>query len=386
MRFPQAVVIRVAFNATPLLGELSGVGYYTRELSRALLARDDIEASFFYAAHWSESLLESPPPGAATARRALRSLIPGLKSLSAWLQQSRFHAGVRRINPALYHEPNYVAFDFDGPLVITIHDLSFVHHAETHPPERVARLRKKVPATLARASQVITDSKFVREEVIATFGVPPERVSAVALGVAEDFHPRASLQTAEALGRLGLSHGAYVLFVGTIEPRKNLDAVISAHVALPAPLRERYPLIIAGGRGWQDDALGPLLRSAESAGHIRRLGYVARDVLPHVYAGAALFVYPSLYEGFGLPPLEAMASGVPVIVSNAAALPEVVGDAGLLVSPQDTTAWRESIANLLEDRAAAARLSDRGLARAREFSWTSCGAQTVAIYRRALAS
>src|SRR6185295_16413618 len=151
--------------------------------------------------------------------------------------------------------------------------------------------------------------------------------------VAEAFRPRVAGQTVASLQALGITHGCYLLTVGTIEPRKNVGHVLDAYAGLPARLRSRYPLVVAGAVGWRAKTLERQLQALASRGEIRFLGRVADDDLPFLYAGAAAFVFPSLYEGFGLPPLEAMASGVPVLVSDRASLPEVMSDAGIRLDP-----------------------------------------------------
>ncbi|MDP9107795.1 MAG: glycosyltransferase family 4 protein, partial [Pseudomonadota bacterium] len=170
-----------------------------------------------------------------------------------------------------------------------------------------------------------------------------------------------------------------------LEPRKNLATVLAAFARLPAAQRARYPLVIAGGMGWRMDGFSRSLGALLASGEVRLTGYVGQQDLPLLYAGARMLVYPSLYEGFGLPPLEAMASGVPVIVSDRASLPEVVGDAALQVDALDEIALTEQITRLLEDDRLHMKLREAGLMRARQFSWEACARQTLAIYRAVLA-
>jgi alpha-1,3-rhamnosyl/mannosyltransferase len=176
-----------------------------------------------------------------------------------------------------------------------------------------------------------------------------------------------------------------MLSVGTLEPRKNLARCIAAFASLPQALRAACPLVIAGGAGW-GEALPPSAQSLVAAGELRLTGYVDASVLPYLYGGARLLAYPSIYEGFGLPPLEAMACGVPVIASNLSSLPEVVGDAGLLVDPADERAIAEAMRTLLEDPERASALARAGLERARGFSWRRCAEETLAVYRQAAVS
>jgi alpha-1,3-rhamnosyl/mannosyltransferase len=273
---------------------------------------------------------------------------------------------------------------YDVPVVITIHDLSWLRYPQTHPADRVRWLEKGLPKALHRASAIVVDSEFVRSEVLSAFGVPPERVTTAHLGVSSTFRPRTEQEVEGTLRTLGLRYRGYVLVVATIEPRKNLARVLEAFTELAPSLRERCPLVVAGAPGWRGGPLVSRLNRVADRGHVRFLGHVGSRELPGLYAGAALFVFPSLYEGFGLPPLEAMASGVPVIVSDRASLPEVVGDAGRMVDPERPDEIAACIAGLLDDEGARRQMASRGLERASLFTWDACARVTLGVYRDVL--
>jgi alpha-1,3-rhamnosyl/mannosyltransferase len=374
--------LRVAFNATPLLSPLGGIGKYIIELGRALEAEGSVDAYSFYRYRWRHERPQ-PPRSIGEARSRL------LQRLKPWVpfrarpafRRIGFSRGLRAYGVQLYHEQNYVPLAYDVPVVVTVHDLSWIRYPETHPIDRVRWLNRALPTALARAHTVLVDSDFVRSEVISTFAVPAERVRTVYLGVSDEFRPRPAREATATLGRLGLEYGRYVLTVGTIEPRKNLSHVLEAFSQLPAALRERYPLVVAGARGWHERAIVSRLRRLANGRQIRFLGHIASGDLPDLYAGAAVFVFASLYEGFGLPPLEAMASGVPVIVSNRASLPEVVGDAGYTVDVEHSEPLASRIAGLLDDSCTRAKLAQRGIERAERFSWHACAAATLNVYR-----
>lgn len=224
----------------------------------------------------------------------------------------------------------------------------------------------------------------MRGEVLSHFGLDPARVTTVPLGVSGEFVPLGEGEARAGLQSLGLRHGEYFLAVGTLEPRKNLATVVSAFSRLAPNARRATPLVIAGMSGWGRDRVPASLAAMLDAGEARLLGYVGQEKLPALYSGARLFLYPSLYEGFGLPPLEAMACGVPVVASRAASLPEVVGDAGVLVEPRDEAAIANAMQRALEDAAWRNGLGQRGLERARAFTWRRCAEQTFDIYRKAL--
>ena len=236
------------------------------------------------------------------------------------------------------------------------------------------------PQSLRRATHLITDAESVRQELIQRIGWPADRVTAVPLGVDVAFRPRDMAQLEPLMQRLGLRLNEYSLFVGTIEPRKNVDRLLSAYEALPAKLRRSFPLVLAGERGWRSAEVHARIARAESAGWLRYLAFVPEDELPKLYAGARLFVYPSLYEGFGLPVLEAMASGTAVITSNVASLPEVVGDAAMLVDPKDIDQLAHALQELLQDDQKRANAGAAGLARAASFTWSECLSKTIDVY------
>lgn len=374
-------MLRVAVNAVPLRSPLTGIGQYIVRLMEAIEARGDVRTRYFYASHWGRKAVAAPVSGIDDVKRAVKKVVPYPYMVSRAAQRLMFEGGVRLFRPQLYHEPNYVALPFDGPLVVTIHDLSFVRHPESHPKERLEHLARYLPQTLERATHVITDSETVRREAIAHFGLDPACVTAIHLGVAPSFAPRTPEQTRATLDRHGLAHGRYILSVGTLEPRKNLAAAIRAWAALPESTRAGLPLAIAGMKGWLSGPLEELITQLEARGVIRFLGFVAQDDLPALYAGALAFVYPSRYEGFGLPVVEAMASGVPVITSDASCLPEVAGDAALLVAPDDEQALGTALERLAHDATLRVDLIARGIARARHYTWARCAEETVAVYR-----
>lgn len=379
--------IRVAFNATPLLSTVTGIANYIAELGAALAELPDVDPYSFYRHRWRH---ESPTLRSPDAARRGKSMAERIKPLVPFRGMLRsagkhfgFRAGLRRFKIDLYHEQNYIPLCYDVPVVVTIHDLSWIRYPESHPIDRVRWLERGLEKALDRARAILVDSEFVRREVLATFGLDTERVHMAHLGVPRGFHPRDAVETAATLGPLGLRHGGYVLSVATIEPRKNLGHLIDAYSQLPSAVRDRFPLVIAGAKGWHSSVIESRLRGLNER-QARFLGQVERPMLTHLYAGAALFAFPSLYEGFGLPPLEAMASGVPVIVSDRASLPEVVGDVGQMIDPSDTAATAAHLEAVLGDPARRDAMAARGLERAASFTWAKCARITHAVYRYAL--
>jgi len=253
-----------------------------------------------------------------------------------------------------------------------------------HPEDRVRHMNKLLPSAIERATFVLVDCESVRQEVLSQFPVPGEKVVTTLLGVSESFRAMPPDQTAPVLAKYGLARGNYILSVGTLEPRKNLIRTLEAYSSLPQPTRKAFPLALVGTAGWRMNALQERLKTLLRSGDVRMLGYVAQDELPALYAGAGAFVYPSLYEGFGLPVLEALASGVPTVTSNRGALLEIAGDAALTVEPEDPVAIREGLQSVLESSLDRRERIARGVAWARTFTWERCAEQTVQVYRRAI--
>jgi glycosyltransferase involved in cell wall biosynthesis len=377
--------IRVAFNGTALLSPLTGVGQYAKCLAERLISNEFLDLHFFYAATWSRHIITEPVREIGAIKELIKKCVPQPYRVSRALQQWRFGLGTRRLRPHLYHEPNFLPFRFDGPTVITAHDLSWIRYPETHPRERVAVMNKLFPRSLEWASHILTDAAYVRKEIIQEFGVKPERITAVPLGARLIFRPRSQAECAVTLDEHDLSYRRYVLCVGTLEPRKNLELAIRAYAALPPAFRERYPLVTVGMKGWLTSKLESVMQPLVASGELRPLGYTSDESLASLYAGAMVLVYPSLYEGFGLPPLEAMASGTPVIVSNRSTLPEVVGDAGVIIDAEDELGLRQTLLRLIEDPGFWNERVSASLKQAERFSWQRCADQTLAIYRKVLA-
>jgi glycosyltransferase involved in cell wall biosynthesis len=266
--------------------------------------------------------------------------------------------------------------------VLTIHDLTTVVHPEWHVEENRRRHAAKGRFAATRAHHIIADSEATRTDVVRHLGVPPERVTVVHLGYDERFRPLDAASVAGVLWRYGLRAGGYILSLGTLEPRKNYERLIEAYARLAAEHlgAEAPPLVIAGGNGWQYEPIRAAPARCGVERSVRFLGRVPDEDLPALVAGAALFVYPSLYEGFGLPPLEALAAGVPVVTSNSSSLPEVVGDAALLCDPLDPADIARHMAAPLSDDRLAARLRDSGPLRAARFSWRRTARETLAVY------
>lgn len=377
--------MKVALNGTALLSPLTGLGQYTHHLAQGLMEHSEVDLVFFYGNRWGVELQNSPLKGIVGVKSLAKRFLPNPYALNRFLQQRVFNHGIRIQKPQIYHEPNFIAFESDIPSIVTVHDLSWIRFPDMHPEQRVRAMNTYFEKGLQRASLVLTDSHFVKQELIEVFGVPSERIQPVLLGVDKSFHPKSKEQTQSTLDRFSLKHDSYLVAVGTLEPRKNLQSALSAFMQFPQSVRQRFPLVLVGMKGWHTSELEAQLSPLIRAGEVRELGYLSRNDLIDVVAGALTLIYPSIYEGFGLPPLEAMACGVPVITSNVSSIPEVVGDAGIMLDPHDIDGFSDAMQRLIDDANLRAELSSQALNRSKDFTWGRCAEQTLAAYRKALA-
>jgi glycosyltransferase involved in cell wall biosynthesis len=288
---------------------------------------------------------------------------------------------LRRIGADLYHGAlNVVPFACPIPSVVTVHDLAFIRFPETFRSYNRTYLDIATRLSVRRAQRILAVSEHTRREVVGLLGVPAERV-VVTPNAARAHFRLPDPQRLEAFRRAHDLPERFILYVGTLEPRKNLTTLLEAYAEV-SQLHD-LPLLIGGGKGWLYQPVFARLEELDLRDRVRFIGYIEEEELPLWYAAATVFVFPSIYEGFGMPPLEAMACGTPVICSDSSSLPEVVADAGVLVPPRDAAAWSAAIDQVLRDADLRADLRERGLRRAAHFTWRNSAEQTLAAYTAA---
>lgn len=378
---PHPLSLRFGIDGLPLSETKTGVGHYTFELAHALAL----------CAPADQFELVSPRPFLAAANEA-DEWPPNLQAIQAQvglLSRRWFLFGLSRYikerRLALFHGTNYeVPLRKSCPTVLTIHDLSLLLHPETHEAQRVRRARRRLPLMTRAATMIVTPTESVRREVCAHLSVPSNRVVAVPEAPRAIFRPKNAAETLATRMRLGIE-GDFLLFVGTLEPRKNLPTLVSAFREVLTETNSRLQLVIAGKTGWLTDDLFTQVRELGLAAHVIFTGYLPDDDLCVLYTSCRAFVYPSLYEGFGLPPLEAMACSAPVIASRIPSIAEVVGEAAVLVDPTDTAALSRSIIELLADENMRQLIASNGRQRALEFSWERTARLMRDVYDETLA-
>jgi glycosyltransferase involved in cell wall biosynthesis len=367
--------LKLVLSVEALSPNPTGIGRYTWELAQRLPAHPLLtDVRFYRHGRWvnnPQSLLDAPA-ALAQKKPPIRFRLP--RRVRDWGMAVACRGSV-------FHGPNFFLPACADKGVITVHDLSVFKFPETHPADRLRQFERDFSRSVAQAAHVITDSQTTRAEVMAFTGLPASRVTAVPLGVSDAFKPMTDQQAAVPLQKYGLTPRTYALCVSTLEPRKKVGQLLAAWRLLPQRLRKAYPLVLVGTNGWLSQALQAEISQGEAEGWVRRLGYVPEQDLPLLYAGATLFVYPSTYEGFGLPPIEAMACGVPVVVSDQSCLPEVTRGAALMVNPDDTEGFSKILKKSVEDTEWRSSAVAQGKLVAASYSWGRCIDETVAVYQ-----
>ncbi|RME35317.1 MAG: glycosyltransferase family 1 protein [Thermoflexia bacterium] len=376
--------LKVCLDLSPIVHQKAGLASYARELTTQLVVMEPgVSWVAFHYDRYPPTPLPSPldalprrvvPWGAYRWRltTALRHFLG--------LSMDGFFQGVD-----LFHATEHLLPRLSSVrTVFTLHDLIFLFYPETHKPLNRWFLTLMMPRFLRAADAVIAVSECTKRDAVRAYGIPEEKITVIYEGVSPRFRPASpeAIQAVRAKYRLP---ERFILYVGTIEPRKNLTALLEAYAALQSRNTQHAArLVIVGKKGWLYGGFFRRLRELGLEERVHFTGYVPDGDLPAIYSAADLFVFPSLYEGFGLPVLEAMACGVPVVCSNTSSLPEVAGDAALLADPTDIRALVAAMERALTDEALRASLRARGLERARQFTWEEAAKRTVEVYHQVL--
>ncbi len=389
--------LSIAVEAKSLAAIRTGVGQYTYQLYRAMQKlKNSPDIYYQINKHFTHSLPNervictgnSPISYKEKLSKSIdkytTSVAVAKKKLALYLYRKSFKQNLQEIKPDIIHCTDFFSINnLQGiPEIITVHDLSCFKCPETHPVARVKFFNEYLPASLEKAQHILTVSEFSKQEIVDYFSIKPEKITVTYNGLPAGFQMYQGQIADEILKKYTLKYKQYFLYVGTIEPRKNLELLLDAYQQLPKDIQVHYPLVIIGAYGWKFERF---LQQAETLVQRQQLimpGYVSDNELQHLMASAHCFLYPSLYEGFGIPPLEAMASGTPVITSNSSSLPEVVGAAGVLLPADDAQQWTQAIVNLIEDPQQYQQYVVSGLHRATIFNWEATAEKTLNCFQR----
>lgn len=375
---------RIAIDYTPAFEQSGGIGRYARELTSALAALDEDNAyRLFVSGAAADTLPPAPSPNFQWRATAISP-----RWLARIWHRARLPLPVELFTGQieLYHATDFV-LPYTRPstrTLLTVHDLSFVRVPEAASPPLKAYLDAVVPRSVERADHVLADSVATKDDLIELYKTPADKITVLYSGVGQRFR-RISDQSAleSTRAKYQLSDLSYVLSVGTVQPRKNYSRVIRALAQLRATGLDMH-YAIAGAKGWLEEEMQQTIASAGMEDYVHILGHVDDEDLPALYSDSRMLLMPSLYEGFGLPILEAMACGVPVITSKISSLPEVAGDAAILVDPIDTDAIRIAILSVETDTTLREQLVQKGYRQAERFSWQRSAAQLLSVYKSLL--
>jgi glycosyltransferase involved in cell wall biosynthesis len=376
----------IGIDVTSALSQRAGIGRYTRELVSALVRNDkSVDYLLFSAKQPTWDPLENRIPSDSNVR--YRQSPFSERWLYRLWYRLRLPIPVQTFtgDVDIFYSPDFVLPPVrdEIPTVLTVHDLSFVHFPETFTPSLRKYLNQVVPRSVRSASHVLADSQTTKDDISNIWNIDEKKITVLYSGVDRSFRPPSdTAKLVNVRNKYDLGDRPYILSVSTIQPRKNYQMLIRAFKEVAKDFPHR--LIIAGGKGWLYEETLAEVNAQGLNDRVLFVGFVDDQDLPALYSDATLFVFPSLYEGFGLPILEAMSCGVPVVVSNASCMPEVAGEAALVLPPQDEEAWTAAIRDLLDDPNRRAQMVAGGFLRARQFSWKRAAEQLSGVVQQLL--
>jgi len=366
---------KIIINTLSLLSSITGIGRYTYEISKEIKNSRDFSANFYYG-YLSKNLLE---PTQKVATKSIKSIVT-----SNWLikRVARWIIDIKTLflpKYDIYWEPNFIPFKYikAKKVVISVHDFSFILYKEYHPKERVKYFEQHFFKRIKRSDIIITGSNFTKQEIIDRLKIDANRVKVIYHGI--NHNQFKVLKKSNINMRLPKK---FILSVGSIEPRKNLLGLLKSYDLLSIDLKKEYKLVLVGFKGWNNKDIIKIINKNKN--YIQYLGYLSEEDLVKAYNLASLFVYPSFYEGFGLPPLEAMACGTPVVTSNVSSLPEVGGDAVVYCNPYDINDIKEKIEMVLNNETLQQQMIEKGLQRAKKFTWEQSANEHMKVFKEVL--
>jgi len=370
---------KLLIDSISLLSPLTGIGRYTYEVSKYLKNSDDFDLNYFYGYYSKQFIDDKSTNTPLQALKALILKVPFLKRLARVV----LSITAKEFSPEynLYWQPNFIPMSGvkAKKTVTTVHDFSFIIYRDSHPKERIKHIEKSFFENIAKSDIIITGSEYSKCEILERLDFKENQIKVIYHGVNHDIF---KLYADNSLNFY--LPEKFILCVGSIEPRKNLLGLLNAYKLLSSDIRSEYKLVLVGFKGWQNKELMDIINSDKE--DISYLGFISDEELAKVYNAASCFVFPSFYEGFGLPPLEAMACATPVIASNLSSIPEICGNSAIYCDPYDSNDIKEKIELLLNDTELQSRMIEKGLQRASEFSWEKSAKEHIRVFKEVLES
>jgi len=369
---------KLVIDSVPLLSPLTGIGRYIYEISKELEKRDAFEINYFYG-YYSDKLMN---PSSKPTVKSLKTIITRFTFIKKLVREIILLLG--KINAKsydIYWEPNLLPNQNikTKKLITTVHDFSFILHKEYHPKERIEYIDKYFTKNIIKSDMIITGSHFTKNEILQRLDFKEEQIEVIYHGIDHNLFQVYSNEDLKVDFELPKK---FILSVGSIEPRKNLIGLLEAYSKLSLEIKKEYKLVIAGFKGWENKEIMALIEKNQE--NIHYLGFISDKELSIVYNLASLFVFPSFYEGFGLPVLEAMACGTPVVCSDSSSIPEVGGDAVVYCDPNNTDDISNKIVQVLNDTELQKSMKVSGIKRAKEFTWEKSALQHIKVFQKVL--
>mgnify|MGYP001191018519 CR=1 FL=1 len=372
--------MRVLLNALSVINQKTGIGEYTKNVYEELSKNKKIDIDLFVGNKVIENLEDTlnSSTNNVTIRNFIRDRIPFSYDVARHVRQLGFNKILNKNSYSIYHEPNFISLNSNIPVVLNIHDLSWISHPKMHPNRRVKSLKKHVPLSLKKSKKIIVDSYFIKNELLNHFDINENDVHVIYLASKYKFKTYKN-NFEDFLLANNLTYKEFFICVGTLEPRKNLANCIKSYLLLPKSIRIKYPLIIIGAHGWKFDK-----STLEIDETIKFIGYVEDQSLEYLYHGALALLYLSVYEGFGLPPLEAMSCKTVAITSNKGTLKELYADSSISLDPNDCLSLKQNMLKLIEDKSFQLYFTKKGFTYSKNFSWNKTANKVLDLYKEIL--
>lgn len=369
--------MRIAIDVRALTKQPTGTGYYLKNLLDEFARAEEIHTYYLCS---SRSFSYTAPENTSRFISIIQRGFPG----NLWLQL-QVPQLIKKHQIDLFHSPfGVISFRVNCATINTVHDLAFQFYPNLTDLKNRILLPRLVPKSLNLATAIIVDSEATKHELIYLYKIPDRKISVIHLAAGSQYHQFPKDIARKTIMDKYHFNSPFILFVGTLEPRKNISILLKAYQQLSPELRNQYKLVLVGKKGWKHQSIFDLVAELKIQEQIIFTGYVPEEDLPVFYNAASIFVYPSLYEGFGLPVIDAMSCGLPVITSNTSSMPEIVSYAGILIAPDDLSGLTTAITSLLTDRELSNHIAEKAITRARLFSWRETALKTLETYYAAV--